>query len=117
MSAAYDAHVAEMMRPQMLESAESRPSELGLLEGFPVRQDFTDLQSYVDALEKHSGVETEWRLLVSGEAVTLWPPEEASSSNSDYESISRLLAVLMYAGLTQSLQFGFVGNESVRTGD
>ena len=111
MLTAYTDFTSEQARPEMIAMYEGRLKEAGLWESFPDRQDFNSLPDYVEALEKHAGIEPGSALRVSGNGVIFDPPK-ASVDDADFvEKYSDLFAVIAYASAKDRLQFGFIGNE------
>lgn len=85
----------------------------GLLEGLPKRADFSSVEEFAKALERHCGFAAGAVLRVrNGEAV-FWP-ENMRQSKKDYERLAALMAAVTYATAESGdLKIGFVGNEYV----
>jgi hypothetical protein len=114
MQKAYSDYEAELLRPQMLESATAEVKKRGLLKNFPDRSSFASLGLYVQALERHSGLVPGTALRVSGKTI-LFDPSGSQGNFSDFDKrYSNLLALIMFATARGDLKdFGFTGNEAL----
>lgn len=111
MHKAYSDYEAELLRPQMLESATAEVKKRGLLKNFPDRNSFPSLQLYAQALERHSGVAPGAALRVSGQTIVFDPPRGQANYSDFDKRYSSLLAVIMFATARGDFEdFGFIGN-------
>lgn len=107
--------VRRFARAKALWLAETKETlrKRGLLEGLPKRADFSSVEEFAKALERHCGFAAGAVLRVrNGEAV-FWP-ENMRQGKKDYERLAALMAAVTYATAESGdLKIGFVGNEYV----
>jgi hypothetical protein len=112
MQKAYSDFQTELLRPQMLESATAELKKRGLLEHFPDRKSFANLELYAEALERHSGVMPKSTLRVSGMAIVFDPPRGHTNFKDFDERYSSLFAVIAFAAVQGDADFAFIGSEA-----
>lgn len=111
---AYNDYASELARPQLLETFKNSLQAKGLLEGFPERQNFENLDAYAKALERHAGVAPGLALRVSDDRIVFDPPRDGSDPMAFIEGYSDLMAIVAYASALENVSFGFIGNEAIR---
>lgn len=112
MQVAYSDYVSELLRPEMLESATAELERRGLLEGFPERENFPNLELYAQALERHGRVAPKTVLHVAGDTIVFDPPDSQASFQDFERKYSDLIAIIMFANARGDFKnFGFIGNE------
>lgn len=113
MQKAYLDYEAELLRPQMLESATAEVKKRGLIKNFPHRSSFASLDLYAQALERHSGLAPGTALRVSGQTIVFDPPRGQGNFSDFDKRYSSLLAVIMFATARGDFKdFGLIGNEA-----
>jgi hypothetical protein len=112
MQKAYSDFEAELLRPQMLESATAELKKRGLLADFPDRKSYANLELYAEALERHSGRMPRSSLRVSGVAIVFDPPRSHPNFRDFDKRYSNLMAVIAFASARGDADFAFIGNEA-----
>lgn len=117
LQAAYSDHVAEAMKPEMLNDAQERLKKRGLLQGFPERDNFTSDKSFAEALEKHCGLNPGSFLVESQGGLIVQPPETAAIGGTEWHQMSCIMNALMYVSAKgEKFKVGFVGGKKFREG-
>lgn len=110
---AYDDFVSELVRPELLKSAEAELEKRGLLVNFPKRASFPDFERYAEALEAHCGMAPGSALRAVGQDI-IFEPSMTGDDFADFnERYSCIISLLMYASANGDATFGFIGNEAV----
>ncbi len=85
----------------------------GFLEGMPKRADFSSVEEFAAALERHCGFAAGSVLRVRNGEVVFWP-ENVREGKKEYERLAALMAAVTYATADSGdFKMGFVGNEYV----
>jgi len=111
----YMAYLEELFRPQVLADAEAELKKLGLWDGFPTRDGYSNLADYTRALEAHAGHSPGTMLRAEGsDRVALDPTDRDLFTATDFERLAVLLTVLKFASAREGFAIGFVGNDKFR---
>lgn len=114
MHGAYLGFVSDLTRPQRLAELEAKLTENGLLTGMPKRQDFHSIESFAEAIERHSGLVSGSTLNVMGDEIVFNPTSADENFADFHERYSDLLMVVYYVSMKEGIGFGIIGNERER---
>lgn len=109
---AFSDYEGELTRPYVLAESKAALESKGLLEGFPSRSEFANLDDYSIALEAHLGFEPRTALRADGSAIVLQPAPDGRAAFSERQL--NLMSAIAFAGARDDVQFYIVGNESFR---
>lgn len=109
----YSSFETELLRPQMLESAESELKKRGILADFPDRNSFASLSLYAEALERHSGLIPKSTFRVSGMIIVFDPPRHHEGFSEFDRRYSNLMAVMAFAAARGDADFALIANAAV----